>query len=57
MPELLNIQPSRPLTDRECTKLLRGLLGALLVMTDFQTVQKSVDWWQANLSQLKGMLQ
>lgn len=47
----LNDKPARTdLTDRECTKILGGTIGALVEMADRHTVQDAVRWW-AELSE------
>ncbi len=47
----LTDQPARTdLTDRECTKILGGTIGALVEMSDRRTVQAAVRWW-ADLSE------
>lgn len=33
------------LTDRECTKLIGGLIGGLCQMSDPQTVRDAIRWW------------
>lgn len=33
------------LTDRECAKLIGGLIGVLCQMADVETVRRSVVWW------------
>ena len=33
------------LTDRECTKILGGMLGTLADMTDIETLRNAVRWW------------
>lgn len=37
------------LTDRDCTRILGGLLGALIPMTSAEEVRDAVRWW-ANLT-------
>ncbi len=46
MQQQLNTQPARTdLTDRECAKLLGGLIGCLCQMTTPATVRDAVNWW------------
>ena len=33
------------LTDRECSKILGGLLGSLSLMTDEATLMRAITWW------------
>ena len=33
------------LTDRECAKLIGGMLGGLTQMADVETVRAAVRWW------------
>ena len=33
------------LTDRECSKIIGGTLGALCQMAEIETVRKAVEWW------------
>ena len=42
----LNTKPARTdLTDRECTKIIGGLLGGLMEMADLDTLRAAVRWW------------
>lgn len=44
----LNEKPARfDLTDRECAKLLGGMIGSLLHMADANDVRAAVRWWAA----------
>lgn len=49
MPERLDSRPSRTdLTDRECAKILGGLIGSLCLMTTVETVRAAVEHWAEN---------
>lgn len=42
----LSNEPARTnLTDRECAKLLGGTIGALVQLSDIETVRRAVEWW------------
>jgi len=42
----LTPQPARTdLTDRECARIIGGLLGSLAGMTTPATVRRAVKWW------------
>ena len=42
----LSPQPARTdLTDRECAKIIGGLIGSLCLMADRDQVRKAVQWW------------
>lgn len=42
----LDDRPARTdLTDRECAKLIGGLVGNLLQMSDQQSVRRALQWW------------
>lgn len=42
----LDDRPARiDLTDRECAKLIGGIVGCLLQMSDQQTVRQALQWW------------
>lgn len=42
----LDTQAARTdLTDRECAKILGGLLGSLIQMAPAETVRQAVRWW------------
>lgn len=42
----LSTKPARTdLTDRECTKIIGGLLGGLTHMADVETLQAAIRWW------------
>jgi len=46
MKDGLSPRPARTdLTDRELTKIIGGLLGGLVQMTDVQTLRDVVSWW------------
>lgn len=46
MPERLDSRPARTdLTDRECAKILGGLIGSLCLMTTVETVRAAVAHW------------
>lgn len=45
----LNPQAARTdLTDRECAKIIGGLLGTLVQLAEPETVRKAVHWWAEN---------
>jgi len=45
----LSGKPAREdLTDRECAKLLGGMIGGLVSMSDPASVQRAVKWWADN---------
>lgn len=48
MPKLDTRPRRQDLTDRECTSLLGGLLGALCENADPKTVRAAVRWWAQN---------
>jgi hypothetical protein len=55
MTKRLDPKPARTdLTDRECTKIIGGILGALCQMTDIETLRNAVKWW-AETDELWGM--
>lgn len=33
------------LTDRECTKIIGGLIGGLCALADVETVHAAIQWW------------
>ena len=41
----LTEEPSRNLTDRECTKMIGAFIGGLSSMTDAQSIIKALQWW------------
>jgi hypothetical protein len=42
----LDTRPVRTdLTDRECSRIIGGLLGCLSTMTDIETLRNAVRWW------------
>jgi len=41
----LDSKPARLLTDRECTKILGGVVGALMTMATPETVVIALNWW------------
>lgn len=46
MPKPLHLEPARTdLTDRECAKLLGGIIGSLCQMTTPETVRAAVQYW------------
>lgn len=46
MPKRLDSRPARTdLTDRECAKILGGLIGSLCLMTNVETVRSAVEHW------------
>lgn len=43
---MLSSLPARQdLTDRECSKIIGGLLGSLCSMASVETVRDAVKWW------------
>jgi hypothetical protein len=45
MPKLDSRPARTDLTDRECTKIIGGILGSLSQMTDLETLRGAVRWW------------
>ena len=43
--EKLDERPARVLTDRECAKIIGGIIGCLVTMCGAATVRKAVRWW------------
>ena len=41
----LDSRPARKLTDRECTRILGGVIGGLMTMADGDTVRAAMRWW------------
>lgn len=42
----LTSKPARTdLTDRECTKIIGGVLGGLVEMAEIETIRAAVRWW------------
>lgn len=42
----LSPQPARTdMTDRECAKIIGGLIGSLCLLADRDQVRKAVQWW------------
>ncbi len=42
----LTEKPARTdLTDRECSKIIGGTIGALVDMADIEAVRRAVQWW------------
>ena len=44
----LDRRPARELSDRECCKILGGLIGGLLTMTTVDTAKAAIRWWADN---------
>lgn len=43
---MLTTKPARTyLTDRECAKIIGGVLGGLMEMADIETIRSAVRWW------------
>lgn len=47
---LLNGLPARPLTDRECSKILGAIIGGLMEFSNAENVRRAVFWWAQNLA-------
>ena len=43
--DTLDTEPARPLTKRECAKLLGGTIGTLVDMAPVEVVHAAVKWW------------
>ena len=44
----LDPRPVRQLTDRECAKILGGIIGGLMTMTSLNTLRHAFRWWSEN---------
>ena len=45
--KLTNIPARTDLTDRECAKIIGGVIGGLCQLTCPMTVRAAVEWWAA----------
>jgi hypothetical protein len=45
---LSEMQARTDLTDRECSKIIGGLIGVLCTMATPETVRNAVKWWADN---------
>jgi hypothetical protein len=51
----LTQEPARELTDRECAKLLGGMIGGLLTVSSAENVIRALAWWTGREDQVKQM--
>jgi hypothetical protein len=45
MPKLSDKPARTDLTDRECSRIIGGVLGGLAGLTDLQALRRAVRWW------------
>lgn len=43
--KLSSVEARTDLTDRECCKIIGGVLGSLNLMTDLESLRSAVRWW------------
>lgn len=51
----LDSAPARVLTSRECSRVIGGVLGALLTMSSAEDLGIALDWWREHLPDLVAM--